>query len=133
MISDLSKEELIYPEINTLISPGLQIIELDRQDIKRIIMRGEKYPALTVSDRAHLVLSKRKSAVLITGDRHLRQAAENEGITVHGTLWLIDELVSRCLLTPKRAAEAMQEMINKGSYLPAAECQKRIKLWLGEK
>ncbi len=133
MISDLSILELIDPDTQTLISLGLQVLELDGEDIKNIIMIGEKYPALTVSDRAHLVLSKRKSAVLITGDQHLRQAAEKEGITVHGTLWLLDEMVSRCLLTPKQAASALQEMINKGRYLPAAECQKRITIWLGKK
>ncbi len=133
MISDFAMEELIQLDKKTLCNLGLQVMEMKKQDIQNIILIGKRYPALSLYDKTHLVLAHRESALLITGDQHLRQAAEKEGITVHGTLWLLDELVSSCLLTPKQAAYALQEMINKGSYLPAAECQKRIKLWLGKK
>ncbi len=65
---------------------------------------------------------------LLTGDRHLREAATQEGVAVHGTLWLLDELVRLGTIVPLQAA-ALEHMLAHGRRLPQDECQKRIERW----
>ena len=62
-------------------------------------------------------------ASLLTGDRHLRAAAEQEGVPVHGTLWLLDEMVRLAVVSPRLAAQALERMLERGSRLPLDECQ----------
>jgi hypothetical protein len=40
-----------------------------------------------------LLLAKINSCALITGDDALRKAAKEEGVPVHGLLWILDRLV----------------------------------------
>ncbi len=129
MISDLAMAELTDPSPDTLRSLGLRVMELSGQDISKIIAIGSRYPALTVYDRAHLVLAQRERALLLTGDRRLREAAEQSGVTVRGALWLLDELVAAGLLTAAAAAHALRQMLAQGSRLPANECQRRLQAW----
>ncbi|MEJ5349867.1 MAG: hypothetical protein WHS46_14395 [Desulfosoma sp.] len=129
MISDLAMAELNDPTPDTLHGLGLQVMALSGEDISQIIAIGSRYSALTVYDRAHLVLAQRERAILLTSNRRLREAAEQNGVTVRGTLWLLDELVAAGLLTTAAAAHALREMLAQGSRLPANECQRRLKAW----
>jgi hypothetical protein len=62
---------------------------------------------------------------LLTGDRHLTEAADREGVTAHGTLWLLDEMVRLMVVAPVQAAQALERMLERGSRLARVECQKR--------
>jgi len=129
MISDLAMAELRAPSPHTVRGLGLRAVELEGQDVAHIIALGSRYPALSVYDRAHLVLAQREGAILLTGDRRLRAAAEEMKIEVRGTLWALDELVSAGLLTGRRAARALRTMLERGSRLPADESRKRLSTW----
>lgn len=78
-----------------------------------------------------LALAKARDGVLLTGDRHLRRAAIREKVPVHGTLWILDELIRRHAITPPEAAQALGKMRAKGRRLPRAECERRLKKWKG--
>ncbi len=69
------------------------------------------------------------SAKLLTGDAVLRKTAEREHITVHGILWIFDELIKLEVITKVQAHEKLSLLITKNSRLPAAECKKRLKEW----
>jgi len=45
------------------------------------------------------------------------------------TLWLLDELVDRRILSPNAAAEGLERMLARGSRLPEAECPHRLRDW----
>jgi len=66
---------------------------------------------------------------LLTGDRHLRKAAEEEKVLVYEILWILDELVRQRIVTPQEAARALGKMRAKGSRLPSAECERRLQKW----
>ena len=68
---------------------------------------------------------------LVTGDRHLREAAEKEGVEVSGVLWLLDEMVAVSVIGEQDVARGLQAMINCGARLPHDECQKRLLRWMG--
>lgn len=85
--------------------------------------------ALSMPDCHALVLSHSQEAMLLTGDGILRQVAKKRGVEVHGTLWLLDLMVDRRLLTPQRAILALANMRQAGSRFPNDECEERIRIW----
>jgi predicted nucleic acid-binding protein len=76
-----------------------------------------------------LVLARTLKATLLTGDRHLARVAALEGVPVHGTLWVLDEMVRLEVIAPPQAAQALERMLARGSRLPRAECQRRLQQW----
>jgi rRNA-processing protein FCF1 len=94
--------------------------------IQRTIGRGVSLPDCSV-----LWLSRElgRNTRLLTGDAKLRQCAENNGITVHGLLWILDQLVDNHIVSAKKTAVKLKELLYKGSRLPREECRKRISKW----
>ena len=67
--------------------------------------------------------------MLITGDNNLRTAGEEQGVEVHGTLWLLDQLHANGHLPDSAAHNALKRMVDEGSWLPKEEVQKRLTRW----
>ena len=67
--------------------------------------------------------------MVIAGDGPLRDAAETEGLEVHGVHWVLDELVEHGHITASRAAAGLEVMLQEGSHLPAGPVEKRLVLW----
>jgi rRNA-processing protein FCF1 len=126
---DVVIAELQAPDGRALVSLGLQQEELAGDEVRLVIQLASRYPAPSRVDLFALALAKARGAVLLTGDRHLRKAAEQEKVPVHGTLWILDELVRQRIVTPQKAARALEKMRAKGSRLPRAECERRLKKW----
>lgn len=83
------------------------------------------------NDCSVLYLAMKLNAMLISGDKPLREAGKERRIEVHGTLWILDQLVERRLITGKVAASKLDYLRSQGRFLPESECQVRLKLWLG--
>lgn len=88
---------------------------------------------LSVSDVSVLFLALRENAILLSGDKQLRKKARLRTVAVHGTLWIMDQLVTAGKLPPAVAAERLEALMARTGkerrYLPAAECESRIKRW----
>ena len=119
-------DERAKEEISKL---DLVIMELNETQVNEAIDLKAIYSRPSVIDLFALIGAKDNRAILLTGDSELRQAAKEKGLTVHGTLWVIDELVLRTILIPARAAHALREIIIQGSYLPQDECIQRFRTW----
>jgi hypothetical protein len=65
----------------------------------------------------------------LTGDNHLKQIADQNGLTVHGIFWILDEMVRLEILAPQTVGEALRKIIAQGARLPMEECKKRLELW----
>ena len=50
-------------------------------------------------------------------------------LSVHGVLWLLDEMVHFQAIAPAQAANALGRMLDQGARLPADECRKRLASW----
>lgn len=69
---------------------------------------------------------------MLTGDQALRKAAESEKtVVVHGALWLLDQMIEHKVLSKKKAATSLQEMLEFGARLPKPACDDRLKRWVG--
>jgi hypothetical protein len=89
----------------------------------------QAYKNLSVIDLAAFLLAKMLDATLLTGDSRLNELANAGGLSVHGALWLLDEMVRFKTLTPGQAATALKRMLELGARLPAEECSSRISRW----
>ena len=76
-----------------------------------------------------LTSAKTLGVPLLTGDAALRKAAEENGVTVKGTLWVLDVLVDEAFVSSFQAKEALTQILEKGRRLPMVECQSRLILW----
>lgn len=81
---DVIIAELERPEGADLVRRGLRIRELDGRQVAAVVALAATYPRPSRADLFALVLARVQEALLLTGDRHLRQAAEQEGVRVHG-------------------------------------------------
>lgn len=121
--------ELQEPDGERLMEYGLQSATLAGVQVLEVVSLRARHRQVSANDLFALVLARALKATLLTGDRHLRQVAAQEGIDVHGTLWVLDEMVRLRVITPPRAAEALEQMLARGSRLPWAECQRRLQEW----
>src|SRR6185295_16262968 len=129
---DVIVAELESPDGATLVGRGLQARELTGNQVLEVVRLAGRYLRPSRSDLFALVLARSQGATLLTGDRHLRSAAESEGVKVHGTLWLLDQMVETDLLERREAIARLLRMVQAGRRLPTAEVERRLRIWKGE-
>jgi hypothetical protein len=132
LIPDFAVLELIQPNWEVLHTLGLETFELAAQDISMLSELRQKHNNLSMIDLAAYLTAKKVNAILLTGDKRLLELAKANGLSVHGVLWLLDELVHYQTIAPKQAAVALERIRDSGARLPAEECTKRLASWLGE-
>ena len=113
-----------------LLSWGLIQCELNPEETQTMRLLKQRRPSLSVSDCSALALALSTSGILLTSEGPLRKVALQMDVEQHGTLWVLDQALSRHLLSTYAAGQALINMIRRGSYLPPAECIKRLKQWL---
>lgn len=82
-----------------------------------------------LNDCSVLFLARKLDALLLTGDKPLRIEAERRRIEVHGTLWILDQLVAEAVISPENAAARLRGLLDTGRFLPLRESEKRIRMW----
>lgn len=115
---DVIVAELTKPEGKDLVSRGLRERKLTGPEVLNVAALAARHRRPSRVDLFALALARSGGAILLTGDRHLREAAEQEGVEVHGTLWLIDRMVERSLLEPGEAARRLRQARERGRRLP---------------
>ena len=82
---------------------------------------------LSLTDCAVLKYSKDNGYRLLTGDKKLRNHAEDEGVLVSGILYLVDKFVAEQLITGTVMAERLEMLLKVNPRLPKAIFEERIK------
>ncbi|MCP4567777.1 MAG: PIN domain-containing protein [FCB group bacterium] len=103
------------------------------EEVARVYDLAGKHGEKRIADLFAFVLAKRLGAILLTGDRKLRTIALNNGLRCHGTLWVLDEMVDRNLLSNLEANNSLKKISVSNSFLPSSEVTKRLRLWQSEK
>jgi rRNA-processing protein FCF1 len=126
---DVIVAELEMPDGAQLLAWGLQSVSLTGEQVAAVMALATLHRGPSINDLFALVLARAKTVPLLTGDGALRELAESEGIDVHGTLWLLDELVRLTIVTPEQAAEGLERMVARGRRLPEKERRSRMRRW----
>lgn len=85
-----------------------------------------KHSQVSINDCSVWQYAKQKQYALLSGDGHLRKLANNDGIEVHGTLFVIDQLVTRGIISNAYAVEVLEKLKSTNTRQPLNEIQDRI-------
>jgi rRNA-processing protein FCF1 len=66
---------------------------------------------------------------ILTGDRQLRNRAEERGIMVSGILYVFDQLVEHNLVSPYEASQKLEALFRINARLPKREIEIRLEKW----
>lgn len=126
---DVIIAELQDPDGKKLLGYGLQSRELSGEQVMEVGSLAAAHRRVSTNDLFALVLARGLKVPLLTGDRYLARIGAQAGVVVHGTLWILDELVRLEVIAPAQAAAGLRRMLARGSRLPQVECQRRLKRW----
>ena len=117
-VPDILFEEELKTHHDCCIDYGLCVLELGEIAVGYAIKFIEKYLKPSRNDLFALALAKHEECPLITGDRALRDVAENEEIEVHGTIWLIEQLALQKIIAMDAVKLAYSKMEKAQRRLP---------------
>lgn len=128
---DAIEDELLSPEgmREKLLRFGLQPTELTENEFYYGLKMAEAHPKLSEYDCSALAIAKHRGLVLMTGDAALRKAALSEGVSVMGTIGLLDKLYEDGKITSEEYRECLLLLIKVNGLevrLPYTELQNRL-------
>ncbi len=131
MNQDTIEDELQSPKDFKvrLLEAGLVATELSEEEFFLAEEYGFRYLRLSVHDRIALAIAKNRKITLLTGDRALRNAAIAEGVSIIGTIGILDQLHEHSLIQTEEYIECLKEfqVVNGGIVrLPVAALEERI-------
>ncbi len=108
---------------------GLKTFDLSPEQVEDALNIKQAYPKLSANDCLCLALTRcHETAILLTGDKLLRQVAASEGFSVHGVLWVIDELKSVGACANATLISVLELWLNdQAVFLPAREIEVRLR------
>jgi predicted nucleic acid-binding protein len=109
---------------------GMETLDLPAERVSEVFAIKASYPKLSANDCFCLVATRCfEGAILLTGDGLLRRAASEDGLRVHGVLWIIDELKRTALCGDTVLVAALKTWGEDASvFLPEAEIERRLRL-----
>ncbi len=131
MNQDAINDELLSPEglKQNLLSFGLQPTELNEEEFYYALRIAYSHPRLSEYDCSALAIAKCRGIVLLTGDAALRKVALNEGVSVMGTIGILDRLHNEKKISSSDYRECLLLFIkNNGQEvrLPIVDLQYRL-------
>jgi hypothetical protein len=132
---DLRTSDIVAHEISGTYSQkhltrsGLTILTLDETEVLEIFSLKQDHIDLSLQDVSVYFLSRKHETMILSNDGPLRELADSSRIEYHGTLWLLEELVSNEILPPRDAAAALRSMLRNKRWLPHDECERLIRKW----
>jgi predicted nucleic acid-binding protein len=108
---------------------GLTVIDPPGSQVAQAQAKMLLHRRLSFEDCLNLVAAREENmAILLTGDRALRTIAENEGIEVHGVLWIVTQLeIERVAATADLRAALETWRQDPTVFLPIELVEKALK------
>ena len=131
MNQDAIEDELLSPMglKEKLLTLGLQPTELCEREFYYGAELAELHPKLSKYDRSALAIAKFRGLVLLTGDAALRKVALSEGVSVIGTIGILDRLKEEKRCSTAEYRESLILLIRANGRevrLPMVELQNRL-------
>lgn len=125
-VPDLLFEQELREQHAHLLDRGLQVGELLPDAMEDAQSLRQKYVKTSMNDCFAVALARQDQCPLLTGDRALREAAQQEAVIVMGTLWVVEQMVLHQLIDKTGALAAYEKMKARARRLPWAEACQRI-------
>ena len=106
---------------------GLRVEELDGDEVAIALGYLRKHRSLSLPDSFALALAKTNSWTLLSGDRGLRELAEEEEVVCHGALWLLDQIFEHHVIDRNALCAGLGKIdAHPRCQLPKSEIRKRL-------
>ena len=105
---------------------GLSLCSLSESAVAKVFQMAAQHRRVSRHDLFALQLAREKAAMLLTGDRALRQLAQIYQIECHGMIWLVELMVKQEVIEVEQAFAAYDKMREKGSRIPWEEAKERL-------
>jgi predicted nucleic acid-binding protein len=128
-VPDILFESELRARHSHLLEAGLTIKSLTAESVKKTESLIQQYPRPSFMDHSMLALALQEQCPLLTGDKDLRIAARKEGVEVHGTIWIIEELLNQKMIEQSQAKSSFEAMRVKGSRFPWGDVEKLLSKW----
>ncbi len=122
-VPDVLFDEELSERHNHLLQFGLIAKTLNGDLMSEAYSLHQRYIRTSVNDMLALILSKHEGCQLLTGDKALREAAKELNVEVHGTIWLVEQMIQNEKITVEVASVGFQRMRDSGSRLPWGEVE----------
>ena len=106
---------------------GLRVEELDGDGVSLALSYRRKRRSLSLPDSFALALAKTNAWTLLSGDRELRELAEEEEVRCHGVLWLLDQMFEKRVIDLEDLRAGLGRIAaHPRCRLPKSEIRKRL-------
>lgn len=131
MNEDAVEDELLSPKgmKEKLLNFGLKPVELSEEEFYLAEEYSVKYRKPSLYDCVALAIAKVRGIILMTGDGALRKAAEQEKVSVIGTIGVLDQAYEGNYIEKEEyliCIRKLQENNGKKVRLPEKELEKRM-------
>lgn len=86
---------------------------------------------LSPADYSVLTYSKNNGYILLTGDKKLRKVALSESVEVHGSIYVIAQMVEHHIISELQGVKKLEMLRSNNQRLPKAQLDVLIKKWRG--
>ena len=127
-VPDILFEEELKAQHPELPRFGLKSLELKEKAVEYTAELAVEYERTGVSrnDLIALALASQETCPLLTGDSRLRRVCEDKEVDVHGTLWLVGQMMEQKVIGLAAARRAYRAMRDAGRRLPWDEVDKQL-------
>jgi hypothetical protein len=128
-VPDILFEEELRVDHSELPRLGLELLELRENTVQHADRLIEKYRSLgaSINDLLALALAWQEKCPILTGDHRLRTAGQTEGIDVHGTLWLIEQMFQARTINYRQVEAGYEKMRAAGRRLPWDDVERQLR------
>ncbi len=126
LIPDVLFERELKARHVHLLGLGLKVKTLPKEAIDIATEFSAKYRRPSRMDIFALSLAFHENCPLLTGDKHLRKAADLEKVPVYGTIWLVKDMLEKKIIQLSTAHSAFEKMKKAGSRLPWEEVDRLL-------
>ena len=105
----------------------LIVFKLTANEIEEIQNFATKRFFKGITDKTVLWKSHQLNCPLLTGDKKLRNEADDLKIEVHGSIWVIKSIVGRAIISKTKCIELLEKLKLINASLPHDEIEKLIK------
>lgn len=127
VVAEIKYQEQAEQIQNFIRSKKLTVFSFSPEELDEIAAIITKRNLRRIADKSVLWKAKQTGCRLLTGDRNLRYEAEESGLEVNGSIWVIRQLVEANIIKQPKGIELLEKLKIMNSNLPFDEIDKLIK------
>lgn len=128
-VPDFVLDECEEPTQRQILGAGARQETFSSADVRELMRIRSDHRDLSLADASVFLTARRCEGIVLTRDEPLERLASRRGLRVLGTVDLLDTLVDGRHLSPQRATEAVERMIERDRPLSTDRVRRFVEEW----